>query len=258
MRAIYLFSISAFVLTGCLTTQGNPNYEQSTAYQTAPAATQQYASAPVTHASQTTTHAQSAHSGAVTHSGDVTMASHNASTTTSYPVFAHRAPAPAVYEPVEYEAPEYQAAGFEVVETAPTDIAYGTDQVTGTPGFMAMQGQSAPAAAQEAAPSPVVQSASSSLYGSAQVHTGAGTPINYDVSRNLVTVDALTTGQEAGETVRMLPRVGQSYMVQPGDTVYSLSRKTCVGVNVIQSMNGLGADYGIKIGQSLTLPASIC
>ena len=89
----------------------------------------------------------------------------------------------------------------------------------------------------------------------------AGTPIAYDYSRNLISADAVTTGQQVPNTVRVLQgagNTGQNYTVQQGDTVYSLSRRTCVGVGVIQSMNGLSADYGIKIGQALTLPASVC
>lgn len=49
-----------------------------------------------------------------------------------------------------------------------------------------------------------------------------------------------------------------SYQVQPGDTVYSLSRKLCVTVSDIQGSNGLNSHYGIKIGQTLQLPPNRC
>jgi len=49
-----------------------------------------------------------------------------------------------------------------------------------------------------------------------------------------------------------------NYLVQTGDTVYSLARKLCVPVSAIQSSNGLDANYGIQIGQGLQLPASQC
>lgn len=51
---------------------------------------------------------------------------------------------------------------------------------------------------------------------------------------------------------------GGNYRVVSGDTVYSLSRKLCVPVSTIQTSNGLNSNYGIQIGQSLNLPASLC
>lgn len=48
------------------------------------------------------------------------------------------------------------------------------------------------------------------------------------------------------------------HTVGEDDTVYSLSRSRCVGIEDVRQMNGLGADYGIKIGQSLQLPDSRC
>lgn len=238
MRAIFLVSISSFILSGCLTTQENPNYEHSTAYRTSPVATQQYASVPAT---QAATYTQAPIYTEDTAAAGVTTVNHVSTIATqaapaTYPIYAHRAPTRSV-----------------IVETAPTDIAYSATEVTGTPGFMAIQGQSRSIAVAEAAPAlPAAQAVISAPI------VAAGTPIAYDYSRNLVMADALTTGQQPAETVRVLGSLGQTYTVQPGDTVYSLSRRTCVGVNVIQSMNGLDANYGIQIGQSLTLPASVC
>ena len=51
---------------------------------------------------------------------------------------------------------------------------------------------------------------------------------------------------------------GTGYRVKPGDTVYSLSRNLCVPVTAIQTSNGLDANFGIQIGQILTLPTSQC
>lgn len=246
MRAIFIVSLSAALFGGCSTTQENPIYQQSSTYQNGSPATQHYAHAPVTQAAQV---AQTTPYEPGTHSGDVSHANYEA--TTSYPVFAHRSPAPALVS--------YETVPYETVTAAPTDTAYGTDQVTGTPGFMAMQGQNeSVATGGQLVSAQPAQTASSSGYGSASVYGAAGTPIAYDYSRNLVSADALTTGQLPDETIRVLPQAGQNYTVQAGDTVYSLSRRTCVGVNIIQSMNGIGADYGIQIGQSITLPASVC
>ena len=251
MRALFFVSLSAIVLSACSTTQENPIYQQTSTYQNGSTATQQYASGPVTQAAQTTTYTPETYSPETyspetysqdAYTTDAAYASHP--TTTAYPVYAHPAPAPVIYEPATI---------------APTDTDYVAEQVTGTPGYIAMQSQSETAATGgQVTASPSVQTVSSSVYGPATAYGAAGTPIAYDYTRNLVTADALTTGQQPSETVRLLQGAGQSYTVQPGDTVYSLSRRTCVGVNVIQSMNSIGADYSIKIGQSLTLPASIC
>ena len=51
---------------------------------------------------------------------------------------------------------------------------------------------------------------------------------------------------------------GTNYRVQTGDTVYSLARRLCVPVTMIQSTNSLDANFGIQIGQGLKLPASQC
>ena len=52
--------------------------------------------------------------------------------------------------------------------------------------------------------------------------------------------------------------ISGNYRVVHGDTVYSLARKLCVPTTAIQSYNGLDANYGIQIGQSLNLPTSQC
>lgn len=48
------------------------------------------------------------------------------------------------------------------------------------------------------------------------------------------------------------------YNVQPGDTVYSLSRDICVVPSDIQSLNGLNSDFRINIGDTIKLPARRC
>ncbi|MEP4051515.1 MAG: LysM peptidoglycan-binding domain-containing protein [Litorimonas sp.] len=210
MRAFLILPLSAALLSGCLTSQENPNYEISSQYQGDLEARHQYANAaPV------------------------------ASTGTTY-------------EAAPLEAVTVQANTVEMT-TAPTDSLYGVREVSGTPGFMAMESDRQAIAIEAAAQAmPEAEIVTSAPLGA------AGTPIAYDYTRNLVSIDAVTTGQQIPDTVRVLPSAGQTYTVQQGDTVYSLSRKTCVGVNVIQSMNGLSADYAIKIGQSLTLPTSVC
>jgi len=243
MRALIILSVSAIALTGCLTTQENPNYEHSTAYKGETGQTNQYAAAPSSIPATSYGASTVSYPAATYHAGvpsvDISTVNHNGAA--SHPIYASTAPT---------------FPGSTSITTsgaAPTDLDYQSDQITGTPGFMAMQNE---------APTVAVASTSPALSATQNTATAplgaAGTPIAYDYSRNLVSADALTTGQQLPYTVRMLSNDSRAYTVQPGDTVYSLSRRTCVGVNVIQSMNGLAADYGIKIGQSLSLPTSIC
>lgn len=213
MRTLFIVSVSAALLSGCLTTQENPYYEHSTAYKGDPVETTQYA---------TTTPIEST---AVAYES-----------IPAQPVFVQQASTTTDYSSV-----------------SPTDSAYGGEVVTGTPGFMAMQ--NAQPATTYTAVAPTLPSAQ--IVNAAPM-AAAGTPISYDYSRNLIAADVVTTGQQYPSTSQIVQNIGNNYTVQPGDTVYSLSRKTCVGVTVIQSMNGLGADYGIKIGQSLMLPATAC
>lgn len=52
--------------------------------------------------------------------------------------------------------------------------------------------------------------------------------------------------------------MGNTHTVSQGDTVYSLSRQLCTSIEDIRTMNGLDAQFGIKIGDQLRLPASRC
>ena len=122
---------------------------------------------------------------------------------------------------------------------APTDAQFTGQEVTGTPGFMVL------------AQSNQTQTVQSSGIGQPQ-------PVAYDHSQNFITADVVMENSDFVEDVRIIPSVGQSYIVQQGDTIYALSRRYCVGVDIIRSMNGIGADYAINIGQTITLPASHC
>lgn len=48
------------------------------------------------------------------------------------------------------------------------------------------------------------------------------------------------------------------YAVLPKDTLYSIARRTCVGVNDIIAQNGLADPNALKPGQRLTLPSGHC
>jgi LysM repeat protein len=230
MRSLLTLSLSAAVLTGCLTSQENPNYEHSTVYRGGSVEQNQYAYAEPT--APTTVSYESA---IPTQSLPTSTAS--IATTPSQTISAHS-----------------MAGATTATVTAPTDSIYASREVSGTPGFMAME---------NARQAGVLEAATQALPAAEIVPVaplGAmGMPIAYDYSRNMVAANATVTGAELSETTQILPQAaGQTYVVQQGDTVYGLARKSCVGVDVIQSMNGLNADFGIKIGQVLTLPTAAC
>jgi LysM repeat protein len=230
MRTIFILSLSTAVLSGCLTTQENPNYQHSTLYKTIEVEKSQYARA---------------------EAATVRAASY-AATIASQPAPAQTT----IVQPAAVQNISAQSTltSIPASVTAPTDTSYASREVSGTPGFMAMESaRQAGLLEAEAQDLPAAE-----LVRSAPL-VAMGTPINYDYSRNLVSVDAAISEPQFSEIVRAMPQAsGYSYTVQQGDTVYSLARKSCVGVSVIQSMNGLNANYAIKIGQSLTLPASVC
>src|SRR6185437_8370934 len=51
----------------------------------------------------------------------------------------------------------------------------------------------------------------------------------------------------------VVPRV-RSYQVQPGDTLYAVSRRYAVGLNEIVQANALSPPYSLRVGQVLVLP----
>ncbi len=51
---------------------------------------------------------------------------------------------------------------------------------------------------------------------------------------------------------------GNVYAVLPGDTLYSISRRTCTTVSDLATTNGLGDVRAIQPGQRLTMPSGHC
>ncbi len=53
------------------------------------------------------------------------------------------------------------------------------------------------------------------------------------------------------------PIEGSDYSVQPGDTLYAISRRSAIPVSSLAAANGLTAPYDLQVGQSLSLPADL-
>ncbi len=117
----------------------------------------------------------------------------------------------------------YLADTAPVIE-APTDAA--SEDSFGTPGYHAIQAAEAEIAATSS--NDAIIPVRPRLY----VSDSTGT-------------ENLMNGQRRHEIVE-------------GDTVYSLARRQCVGVDQIKSLNKLDDLYSINLGDYLTLPASQC
>jgi LysM repeat protein len=224
----------SFSLMACATAQENPNYEYSTKYKTGQDATQM--------ANQTWTNQSQA-------SSQTVLASQSVDRTApriygdgqESIVLANRQAQPEPYQaytgdviyadaaqPVPYEASPEPIIEHRLV-TSPTDQAYAGQTVQGTPGHGAYIPES----------------------------------IDYDYSQNVVSTNSPIPAPQAYERLdvapdRSAPILMGNYTVKQGDTVYNLSRRLCVNLDDITLQNGLGQDYGIKIGQVLTLPPSRC
>lgn len=149
---------------------------------------------------------------------------------------------------------------------SPTEEAYNADAMAGTPGYaILMAEESAEAAEAEAAPAPVTAPSILPVpapYPSAPSQTGPR-EIDYDYAQNVIVADVPEIAPVAGPvappiSTQVTVPTGQTYVVQPNDTVYSLSRRLCTPIAEIMTTNGIGSDFAISIGQTLTLPSSRC
>lgn len=142
--------------------------------------------------------------------------------------------------------PEASAAHAEAVYAAPaivepyvspTDTEFNSISETGTPGYQVLQAQTA------------------TVSYSQPTHNAH--EVSYDYNANTIEASAATIS--IPDETKVFGGGGYgSHLVKEGDTVYSLSRKLCVGINEIRSLNNLDASFGINIGDSIKLPASNC
>lgn len=139
-------------------------------------------------------------------------------------------------------AEEVTIINSAAIAPSPTDDAYAGQEVIGTPGY--------------------------GLYAPEDIQSAEATPagvqiIDYDYSENFVStgVDVDVTSQNI--QVRSAQASGAqlrdaNYIVRESDTVYSIARRLCVGLNEIAGPNSLDQSFGISIGQALILPESRC
>ena len=207
-------------LTGCATSQENPNYKFSSKYKTGEGV-QQLASTtpqvPVQTVNYTSAPIQTAQSvNYQTHSN--TPALHHTQAQTQ-PIYIEDA---RIGEPTPSQP-------------APTDQQYVGESLSGTPGY----GVFIPEEVQ---------------YDYNQNVVTANSEMPFSESSQS---DVRDFGQSPRISVPS-PIAAGNYTVKQGDTMYSLSRGLCVSLDYLVQTNGIGGDYAIKIGQPLNLPASQC
>ncbi|MEM7729889.1 MAG: LysM domain-containing protein [Pseudomonadota bacterium] len=173
-------------------------------------------------------------------------------------------------------APMVVTAAHPYEPVSPTAQAFDADRMTGTPGYEAMMAQNAPIQNPPVQPAPVPlyaapqassQPAPVPLYAAPQTAApapGGAREVTYDYGQNMIVSETGRAVAAAPTQAAPLPgtaaniAVGQSYVVQPGDTVYSLSRRLCAPIGEIMTANGIGGNFAISIGQTLSLPNSRC
>ncbi|GLQ22031.1 LysM peptidoglycan-binding domain-containing protein [Algimonas porphyrae] len=212
------------LLTACSTVQENPNYQYSSKYQTPETLVLADATPPAPSSTPQAT--------------------------------SDRRPSPVM------------SASNAVQPASPTEEAYNADAMIGTPGYAILMAEEAEAAGSAPSPAPAqpapTYTAPQPLVMPPQ--TGGPREVNYDYAQNVIVGDhsapaplpAPAPQVAAPSATPVTAPTARSYTVQPGDTIYSLSRRLCTPIGEIMNANGIGADFAIKIGQTLTLPNSRC
>ena len=247
MSARILFIASALMTASCATAQENPNYQHSSKYGQTQMANNG-TSAPANSQIQAQT-AGTAYRTGQAYSADTNLQNGRYVGNEGVTVTAAH-PAPAT--------------------TSPTERAYDSERMNGTPGYEMMRAQQdstnthpsypvAPAPTYQPAPAPARQAAPSPRQPQ---------PVPYDYGQNMIVSENAPSRSTAPgydqSTDRGYPGTsanidtGQSYVVRSGDTVYSLARRLCTPLADIMRPNGIGGDYAISIGQTLYLPQSRC
>jgi LysM repeat protein len=259
MSARLLLIGSAFLVASCATVQENPNYQHSTKY----GADQTQVADNSYHAPNTTPRVQTA--GAQTNQQAIYSADPQTSIYYGDPVHHAGTQTATTHTNTGYlgnEGVTIAATHPDQPTTSPTERAYNSNQMQGTPGYEMMRAQQ-DAGGYSATPAPEYASPAATppaIPGPRQIAYDYGD----NVSRNdgvasqssVPSYDQMREQGRSGTAASVA--TGQSYMVREGDTIYSLSRRLCTPIADITTPNAIGGDFAIAIGQTLNLPASRC
>ena len=139
------------------------------------------------------------------------------------------------------------------VAVSETEAGYAAETMEGTPGYEIMIAQADAAAPVQATPA-LPPLAGAPVEVQSQRPQGA-TRVEYDYSQNVIIADAQT---RIAPTEMRRRGVFATHTVQPGDTVYNISRRLCVGVADVVAAGSVGEGYAIQIGQVINVPQSRC
>ena len=173
----------------------------------------------------------------------------------------YQAPAPA--QPVQqavFEAPTAVVEEVPVYRAAEpvseTEEAFDASTMDGTPGYQIFVAESEQAALAPAPAAPTLPPLSGEPVEVETQRPRGATRIEYDYSQNVIIADAQT--QIEPTEVRRRGSALATHTVQPGDTVYNISRRLCVGVADVVAAGSVGEGYAIRIGDVINVPESRC
>ncbi len=150
--------------------------------------------------------------------------------------------------PAQYAQPQTQPQTY----VAPTDRAYGAAS-GGTPGYDAINGGRAATTYMPTQPEPNYTSAQPQqpVYINPQP-IYVQPPVSYQPPASMTPVSSSTP-----QPIYTAPGYAP-HQVSEGDTVYSMARQLCVGIEDIRQINSLDANFNIKLGEFIQLPTSRC
>ena len=224
----------AVTLAACATPQENPNYQYSTAYDMRSGAVE----------TQSVAYRIPGRSG----SAEVFAPTEPVAVTEPAPVYSRVEPGcidTGACSPVGVA--DNGAAIVSPPWISPTEEAF---DGAATPGAQAMMGELAGGPV-EAIPAPVPTPAPEPVREAERALPAPQAMPRREESDSTLTISGPILQARSGTQTRAL-----MHRVEAGDTVYSLSKRYCTDIGSIQEMNGLGADFGVKMGQDLKIPSN--
>jgi len=168
-----------------------------------------------------------------------------------------------ISQPYYTESQTIVANSYSAPVQTPNDTLY-SDTVGGTPGFYAVNGgppvSNSYVSAPTSAPAVTAQYAEPTYVDvlpdvDSYTFTRVEEPAPHSQSR---VVSAATAQTSPIFENSYISGTGTLHTVSKGDTVYSMSRASCVSIEEFRSMNSIKADNYIRLGDTIRLPASRC
>ncbi|PHR59306.1 MAG: hypothetical protein COA43_09230 [Robiginitomaculum sp.] len=263
-----IMSVSALVLANCATPNSNPIYQQTTKYQS---------SVPTTHMTAQNVNYETQNPATVTYANH-TVPAYRTNTEHSQNQLARSTHA-------QQECVSNGTLRDGTYDCVPVSIAVNASQgmAVVTPAYQAPQTMVQNVSTTQNYVSGVRSPATPQIVENINNIGEDGTPgyyavnnIHNDTASEVVSMAAERTDQSPVHIIdssqhisRQTPVTTQipvaqtsmnihQHVIIPGDTVYSLARKSCVSVGVLKAANNINNDFYIRVGDKISLPASKC